>query len=166
MLTVIILMIPSLFPLTISLYTAQGVYCEIYPSLEGNTEVFNFNIPLLRMIYCVLYNVNCVKLQTLYYTMECTPYIGHTDCLLCILVCYLLLGIHCAIYCIFKLLFYCILYCDILLSTVWQQGQIFKGKFEGVSYTFRPNIQIVHITQFHIEGGGLVQASLNQFRSS
>ena len=27
---------------------------EIYPLLEGNTEEFNFNIPLLRMIYCTV----------------------------------------------------------------------------------------------------------------
>ena len=25
--------------------------CDIYPSLEGSTEEFNFNIPLLRLIY-------------------------------------------------------------------------------------------------------------------
>ena len=38
-------MIPSLISLTISLYTPQGVYCEVCPSLEGNTDEFNFNIP-------------------------------------------------------------------------------------------------------------------------
>ena len=27
------------------------MYCEIYPSLGSNTEEFNLNIPLLRMIY-------------------------------------------------------------------------------------------------------------------
>ena len=31
-----LLMIPSLISLTISPYTPLGVYCEIYPSLEGN----------------------------------------------------------------------------------------------------------------------------------
>ena len=31
-------MIPSLISLLISPYTPQGVYCEIYPSLEGNIE--------------------------------------------------------------------------------------------------------------------------------
>ena len=29
------------------------MYCETYPSLEGNTEEFNFNIPLLIMISCI-----------------------------------------------------------------------------------------------------------------
>ena len=31
-------MITSLNSLTISLYTPEGVYCEVYLSLEGNTE--------------------------------------------------------------------------------------------------------------------------------
>ena len=29
------------------------MYCEIYPLLEGNIEELYFNIPLVRMIYCV-----------------------------------------------------------------------------------------------------------------
>ena len=44
------LMITSLISLTISPYTPCGVYCEIYPLLEGNTEELHFKIPLLRMI--------------------------------------------------------------------------------------------------------------------
>ena len=28
------------------------MYCVIYPSLRGNIEELDFNIPLLRMIYC------------------------------------------------------------------------------------------------------------------
>ena len=47
-------MFPSLFSLTISAYSPQGAYCEIYPSLEGNTLEFNFNIPYLRMKYCLV----------------------------------------------------------------------------------------------------------------
>ena len=43
-------MITSLVSLTISPYTPYGVYCEMYPLLEGNTEVFMFNIQLLIMI--------------------------------------------------------------------------------------------------------------------
>ena len=43
-------MFTSLFSLTISLYTPSGVYCVIYPSLQGNIEEFGFSIPLLRMI--------------------------------------------------------------------------------------------------------------------
>ena len=44
-------MIYSLISLTISPYTPQGVYCQIYPLLEGNPVKFNFNIQYLRMIY-------------------------------------------------------------------------------------------------------------------
>ena len=40
-------MITSLILSTNTLYTPEGVYCEIYPLLEGNTEEFNFNIPYL-----------------------------------------------------------------------------------------------------------------------
>ena len=46
-------MITSLILLKFSLYTPWGLYCEIYPLLEGNTEELNFNIPLLRIIYCI-----------------------------------------------------------------------------------------------------------------
>ena len=48
------LMIPSLISLTISPYTPQRVYCEIYSLLKGNTVEFNFNIPHLRMICCAV----------------------------------------------------------------------------------------------------------------
>ena len=50
-LRIIMLMIISLISLTISMYTPEGVYCEIYPLLEGTTVEFNFNIPYLVMIY-------------------------------------------------------------------------------------------------------------------
>ena len=43
-------MFTSLVLWTNSQYTPQGVYCEMYPSLQGNTEEFDFSIPLLRMI--------------------------------------------------------------------------------------------------------------------
>ena len=43
-------MITSLILLKISPYIPYGVYCELYPSLEGKTEEFNFNIPLFKMI--------------------------------------------------------------------------------------------------------------------
>ena len=43
-------MFTSLFSLTISPYTPQGVYCVIYPQLRGNIVEFDFSIPLLRMI--------------------------------------------------------------------------------------------------------------------
>ena len=40
--------------LTISPYTPWGVYCEMYPLLEGITQEFNFNISFLRMIYNII----------------------------------------------------------------------------------------------------------------
>ena len=52
-LIIVLLMSPSLISLKlISPYTPYGVYCEIYPLLEGNTVKFNFNIPYLGMVYC------------------------------------------------------------------------------------------------------------------
>ena len=51
-LTIITLMIIPLIPN--SLYIPEGVYSEIYPTLEGNTEEFNFNISSLRMIYLLI----------------------------------------------------------------------------------------------------------------
>ena len=54
-LTIIRLIITSLISLAISLYTPYRVFSEIYPLLEGNTEVLNLNIPLLRMIYCQVF---------------------------------------------------------------------------------------------------------------
>ena len=45
--------IPSLISLTISPYTPRGVNCEIYHLLKNNMIQFNFNIPLLIMIYCI-----------------------------------------------------------------------------------------------------------------
>ena len=48
LLRTVMLMIPSLFSLTISLYTLKGVYCEIYPLLEGNKV--EFHIPYLIII--------------------------------------------------------------------------------------------------------------------
>ena len=44
------LRIPSLFLLTISPYIP---YCEIYPSLDGNTVELIFNIPFFGIIYGV-----------------------------------------------------------------------------------------------------------------
>ena len=43
-------MFTSLFWLKISPYTPYGVYCVIYPSLQGNNEEFDFSILLLKMI--------------------------------------------------------------------------------------------------------------------
>ena len=52
--TITRLMITSIIYLKISPYTPQGVYCEMYPSLEGNTEEFNSNNPLLRIIFWIV----------------------------------------------------------------------------------------------------------------
>ena len=49
-------MFTLLFSLTNSLYTLKGVYCVIYPSLRGNIKEFDFSIPLLRMISCIVYS--------------------------------------------------------------------------------------------------------------
>ena len=48
----------SLFCLTISPYTPLEVYCEIYPSLEGNIErsISQYSIFYL-MIYCEVYDL-------------------------------------------------------------------------------------------------------------
>ena len=42
-------MIALLIALTIIPYTPQGMYCEIYPLLEGSTVEFNFNISYVRV---------------------------------------------------------------------------------------------------------------------
>ena len=77
-LIVCMLMIPSLISLTIILYTPSGVYCQIYPSLEENTVEFNFNIPYLRMIYCILYFLLYCTL-TENFTLICTIH-RHSRC--------------------------------------------------------------------------------------
>ena len=56
-LKIIMLMTISINLLTVSMYFPSGVYSEIYPSVEGNTKEFNFNIPFLRMIYWYIYNL-------------------------------------------------------------------------------------------------------------
>ena len=61
-LKIIMLMIPSLFSLTISQYTPWGVYCEIYSWPKGYIEEFNMSIPLLRMIHCTALYWRAVRL--------------------------------------------------------------------------------------------------------
>ena len=40
----------------VSLYAPMVCTVKYNPLLEGNTEEFNFNIPLLRMIYCTVHH--------------------------------------------------------------------------------------------------------------
>ena len=60
------------------------MYCEIYPSLRGNTEEFDFSILLLRMIYCDTPHhtvTGACHTGTVHCTVDAAPGLVHGDSL-------------------------------------------------------------------------------------
>ena len=86
-----------------SLYPSQGVYCEIYLRLRGNTEEVDFSISLLRMIQCAIFDFAPLLFVVLYCTILYRA-ILYSSLLYSILLYYT--ALHCTV-----------LYCSVLCCT-------------------------------------------------